>query len=447
MFDGVKVLLVEDDPAVRMGGEEALQLAGFEVESYESAERVRNRITPGCPSVIVCDVKLPGMDGLALLRYAVSADTQLPVILVTGHGDISMAVQAMRDGAYDFIEKPFASEKLVEVVQRALEKRQLTLEVQALRRKLENRQGIEATLLGRSPTIEAIRQAILDLADTEADILLDGETGTGKELVARALHEHSRRAGAHFVALNCGGLPETLFDSELFGHEAGAFTGAAKRRIGKLEYANGGTLFLDEIDSMPPSMQVKLLRFLQEHVIERLGSNEPIRIDCRIVAASQGHLKELMAQNKFRTDLYYRLSVVVFELPPLRERREDIPLLFEHFVLQAAQRYGREAPIMSATQILDLMSYPWPGNVRELRNVADRFVLGALGRTVGMTRFQKPERLSLAEQVEQFERAMIEDELRRHRGNTAIASEALGVPKTTLYDKMRRFHLAAEDFR
>jgi two-component system, NtrC family, C4-dicarboxylate transport response regulator DctD len=447
MFEGFKVLVVEDDPAVRMGSQQALQLAEFEVLAYESAEQIRKHIVPDFAGVLVSDVKLPGMDGLALLRHVMSVDPALPVILVTGHGDISMAVQAIREGAYDFIEKPFSSERLTEVVQRALEKRRLSLEVQSLRQRLENRQGMEAKILGRSPAIEQLRRQILDLADTSAEVLIVGETGTGKELVARCLHDHSSRRNRNFVAMNCGGLPESLFESEVFGHEAGAFTGATKRRIGKVEHANGGTLFLDEIESTPPGQQVKLLRLLQERQIERLGSNVLIPVDCRVVAAAKQDLKELTRQDRFRSDLYYRLNVVVLELTPLRERREDIPLLFEHFVLQAALRYNRSALILSSAQMRELMAYSWPGNARELRNVADRFILGLLGAKIDPPQLATAEVRPLSEQVDRFERCLIEEELRKHSGRASAASEALGLPKKTLYDKMRRYGLVAEEFR
>src|SRR5437660_1641964 len=447
MPEAIKVLLIEDDTAVRIGSVQALQLAGLTVESFETAERALAHIKPGMPAVVVSDVKLPGMDGLGLLRYAAEVEAELPVILVTGHGDITMAVQAMRAGAYDFIEKPFPSELLVEVVGRAAEKRQLTLEVAALRNKLRNWVGIEAALLGRSPLIEQVRRTILDLADTSANVVVNGETGTGKELVARSLHEHSSRRDAQFVAINCGGLPEQLFESEIFGHELGAFTGANRRRIGKVEWANGGTMFLDEVESLPMSLQVKLLRVLQERKVERLGSNELIPVDCRVIAASQEDLGELVKQQRFRSDLYYRLNVAVIELPPLRDRREDIPTLFEHFVLDAAVRYEREAPIVSAPQLSELMAYSWPGNVRELHNVADRFVLGLLGQQFKLLKVLQPPARTLADQVTQFERALIEEILRRHRGNASAASEALGLPKKTFYDKLHRLNLAAEDFR
>ena len=445
--DAIKVLLIEDDVAVRIGSEQALQLAGFPVESFESAERVVASIQPGISAIVVSDVKLPGMDGLGLLRHVVDIERGLPVILVTGHGDITMAVQAMREGAYDFIEKPFPSEQLVEVVGRATEKRRLTLEVEALRNRLRNWVGIEASLLGRSPQMEQVRHTILDLADTSANVVVIGETGTGKELVARCLHEQSSRRDGRLVAINCGGVPEQLFESEMFGHEPGAFTGANKRRIGKLEWANRGTLFLDEIESLAMSLQAKLLRVLQERKVERLGSNDLIPIDCRVIAASQEDLGELVKQQRFRSDLYYRLNVAVIELPPLRERREDVPTLFEHFVLDAATRYEREAPIVSSAQLSELMAYSWPGNVRELHNVADRFVLGLLGEQFKLLNAGQPAGRTLADQVARFEQALIEEMMRRYGGSVSAASEALGLPKKTFYDKLHRFNLVVDDFR
>ena len=331
MGDDIRVLVVEDDENVRFGVEQAVALAGFPVSAFESAAQALAEVAPGAPLVIVSDVRMPGIDGLQLLDKVMAIDSQIPVVLISGHADISTAVGAMQVGAYDFIEKPFSSDHIAGRVARAVEKRRLTLEVQGLRAALDNWQGIEALVLGKSPAIAEVRKKILRLADTSVSVLITGETGTGKELIARSLHDFGGRRDKHFVALNCGGLPEQIFESELFGHEAGAFTGAIKKRVGKIEWAHGGTLFLDEIETMPVGLQIKMLRVLQERTLERLGANESISVDCRVIAASKADLTALSADGRFRSDLLYRLNVAQIELPPLRERREDVPLLFEHF--------------------------------------------------------------------------------------------------------------------
>ncbi|WP_286186371.1 sigma-54-dependent transcriptional regulator [Acidovorax cavernicola] len=445
----VRVLLVEDDEDVRLSTTQMLSLAGFEVEAFPSVERVRPHIALGVPAVVVCDVRLPRMSGTEWLVEVHAIDPELPVILVTGHGHIAMAVAAMRDGAYDFIEKPFATERLVAIVRHAVERRQLALQVSSLRHALENWNGIQSVLIGRSAQMQAVRRNVMTLANTSADVLIYGETGTGKELVARCLHDHSARRQQHFVPLNCGGLPEALAESELFGHEAGAFTSANRVRVGKFEHANGGTLFLDEIESMPMAVQIKLLRALQERSIERIGSNRPIPLDCRVVAASKEDLKDLSDRQKFRADLYYRIGVAFIELPPLRERREDIPLLFEHFVLQAAARHDQPAPVPSNAQLSDLMAHAWPGNVRELRNVADRFVLGLLGERLTQLRPTGEQALpqTLPQQVEAFERAVIVETLRRHQGDQPATASALGIARQTLFDKLRKLGVAADEFK
>jgi two-component system, NtrC family, C4-dicarboxylate transport response regulator DctD len=441
------VLFVEDDAAVRLGGTQALRLSGLEVQSFERAEHALRYIEFGFPGILVSDLRLPGMSGLALLEHTVGTDASLPVILVTGHGDIPMAVDAMRRGAYDFVEKPYSSEQLVDVSQRALEKRRLTLELASVRQALAHRDNIEARILGRSPAIERLRRMILELADADANALILGETGTGKELVARSLHDYGHRKAKNFAAINCAGIPELLFESEVFGHEAGSFTGAIKRRIGKIEYARGGTLFLDEIETMQMSLQVKLLRLLQEKKFERVGSNDLLEMDCRIVAGSKADLLALSSTNHFRDDLYYRLGVMVLEIPPLRERREDIPLLFEHFVVRAAAEYNRPIPDISPAQMHDLMSRPWGGNVRELRNVAERFTLGMPTRVDAASSDDNTEKPSLETKLNLFERQLIEEALRGCSGRAAIACERLGVPKKTLYDKMRRLGISTEEFK
>ena len=437
------VFLVEDDEAVRLGCRQAMSLADIDAEGFPDAEQAIAAMeaeAPALPAVVVSDVRLPGKSGLELLDWMRRNHRDVPVILVTGHGDVEMAVEAMRAGAYDFIQKPFRSDRLVDVVRRALEKGALVREI----RRLEERLGSlgQRPMIGESAAMQKVRRAIAALAPTDVDVLLVGETGTGKEVVARALHDRSGRKGP-FVALNCGALPEAVFESEMFGHEAGAFTGAARRRIGKVEFAAGGTLFLDEIESMPLALQVKLLRVLQERSVERLGSNASIPVDCRVVTASKVDLKALSDRGAFRADLYYRLSVVSIEIPSLRQRTGDIPALMAHFLARAAERFHREAPAWDEADLLRWQAHDWPGNVRELKSVAERLCLGVgdgLEAAEGSS-------TSLPARLEVLERGLIRDALRSAKGNVAAAADLLGVPKKTLYDKVSRFSLDAERFR
>ncbi|MEW7988447.1 MAG: sigma-54 dependent transcriptional regulator [Candidatus Thiodiazotropha sp.] len=438
------VFFIDDEIDLRLANEQTLELAGFQVRVFEKAEDALKLIDNQTGGIVVSDIRLPGLDGLALLQRLQQMDATLPVILITGHGDISMAVDAMQKGAYDFIEKPFSSERLVDTVRRALEKRRLVLENRTLKTELNAQNSLGPRIIGKTSAMKALKNTINQLADTAADILLMGETGTGKELVARSLHEHSQRRDKNFVAVNCGAIPENLIESELFGHEKGAFTGAETLRIGKFEYANHGSVFLDEVESMPLPAQVRLLRVLQERYLERIGSNESIELDIRIVAATKVDLKAAADRGEFREDLYYRLNVVTLELPPLRERREDIPLLFQHFLLVAAARYGKVAPAMPDNISQKLMSFNWPGNVRELRNAAERFVL--LGDECGLQLDEKSVTspcvpLTLPEHVEVFERAMIEQALSESGGVIKKTMELLGLPRKTLYDKMQKYGL------
>ena len=440
MNNDLTVLIVEDDPHVLLGCQQALALEDIRSEGVSSAEQALALVGDNFPGIVISDIRLPGMDGLELLKHLKARDRTLPVVLITGHGDISMAVGAMRDGAYDFMEKPFSPERLVDVARRALEQRSLAREVWSLRRQLAERDSLEGRIIGRSPAMQQLRELIANVADTSANVLIEGETGTGKELVARCLHDFSRRQPQQFVALNCGGLPENLFESEIFGHEANAFTGAGKRRIGKIEHAHGGTLFLDEVESMPLNLQIKLLRVLQERTLERLGSNQSIDVDCRVIAATKSDLDQLSKASQFRSDLYYRLNVVTLELPPLRERREDILQLFEYFLQQSSLRFDRTAPELDNQTVSSLMSHDWPGNVRELRNVAERFALG-------LPAFKKPgsnaaQGLGFSEAVEAFERNLLTDALQRSGGNLTQASQELGMAKTTLHDKVKKYGLA-----
>lgn len=437
------VFLVEDDAAVRKGCEQALSLADIPVRGFADGEAMLAALAAGNPALVVTDVRLPGKDGLSLLRELRQHDRELPVLLMTGHGDVAMAVESMREGAYDFIEKPFPSERLIAAVRSALEKRALILENRQLKERIGDN-GV-ARIIGQSPAIQRIRQLVGTLAPTGVDILLNGETGSGKEVAARAIHEASHRRGP-FVAINCGALPETVFESELFGHEAGAYTGAGKRRIGRIEHANGGTLFLDEIESMPLNLQVKLLRVLQERSVERLGSNAAIPVDCRLVAASKIDLKAASDAGQFRADLYYRLNVVSLDLPPLRQRREDIPLLMAHFLHEAALRFQRPLAGWTPADLARWSAHDWPGNVRELKNVTERWALGLPDALRG-NEVPVPAALSLAEQVDATERQIIESVLGQCAGNVAQAAEVLHTPKKTLYDKLTRHGIVAENFR
>ncbi|HCF7775689.1 TPA: sigma-54-dependent Fis family transcriptional regulator [Vibrio cholerae] len=443
------VFLIDDESDIRIALAQSFELADLNAQFFASVEEALLAIkAQGLPLVIVSDICLPGLSGQNLLSSVLHQDSELPVILITGHGDISMAVKAMHDGAYDFIEKPFAPERLIDTVHRAIEKRRLTLENRQLKqRSLKVSQTLGPRIIGETAAIQTLRDTIAQVADTQADILLFGETGTGKELVARSLHEQSSRREQNFVAINCGAVPENLIESELYGHEKGAFTGADSRRVGKFEHAQGGTLFLDEIESMPMQAQIRLLRVLQERVIERIASNELIPLDIRVIAATKIDLKQAAAEGKFRQDLYYRLNIVTLTIPPLRERREDIPALFHHFLLVAAARYGKAATALTASDVQSLLSHDWPGNVRELRNAAERYVL--LGKLAQFAESHEPKSklLGLNEQVAEFEKSLLEQTLIECGGSIKATMERLHLPRKTLYDKMQKYQLDKESYK
>ncbi|WP_226456272.1 sigma-54-dependent transcriptional regulator [Pseudomonas sp. AF03-9] len=436
------VIVVDDEASIRTAVEQWLSLSGFEVQLFSRAEACLAQLPRDFPGVILSDVRMPGLSGLELLAEVQRRDADLPVILLTGHGDVPMAVEAMRDGAYDFLEKPFSPDALLNSLRRALDKRGLILENRRLHQQADHKAQLESSLLGVSRGLQNLRRQVLDLAGLPVNVLIRGETGSGKELVARCLHDFGPRAKKPFVALNCAAIPEQLFEAELFGHESGAFTGAQGKRIGKLEYAHGGTLFLDEIESMPLAQQVKLLRVLQEQKLERLGSNQSIHVDLRIIAATKPDLLEEARAGRFREDLAYRLNVAQLRLPPLRERREDIPLLFDHFAHSAAERLGRSIEPLSGAQLGRLLSHDWPGNVRELANVAERQVLG-LGEP-------EPEGIeagqSLAEQQEAFEAHCLKAALTRHKGDIKAVLAELQLPRRTFNEKMQRHGLVREMF-
>ena len=433
-----KVLFVEDAPHIQIGCEHAMRSAGMEVLAAASAECAKTVLRRKFSGVVVTDMRLPGLDGLQILHMARELDADLPVIVIIGPGERALAVEAMRGGAYDFIERPFSPELLVEIVKRALDRRGLTLEVESLRRRLDIGCEIEARLIGASRSIERVRRSVLDLADADAPVLIVGETGTETELVARCLHDFSRREAKKFVALNCGGLSEAILDGELFGSELAAAGGARRERLlGKLEFAGNGTLFLDDIEAMPAAIQAKLLGVLQDRGLRRTDRDEVIPISARIIAAIGA---EPDAEAAFSSELRDRLSAARIEVPPLRDRREDIPALYDKCLAEAAKRYGRPEPIVSADECRQLMAYDWPGNIGEMRNHADCRLLG-IARDAGAVQASQQAGLTLTETVETFERALIAAELERQSGNVARSSEALRVARTTLHDKMRKYGL------
>jgi two-component system C4-dicarboxylate transport response regulator DctD len=443
------VIFVDDDPHIRQAIAQTLTLEDLPVLCFADAPTGLESITPEYSGVVLCDYNMPEMDGLEMLAAIRAVDDAIPVIILTGQGDISTAVTAMQQGAYDFIEKPFDHDELIELLRHALEKRHLALENRRLKAQLKHLTQPGPRLLGDSRSMQKVMATIDPILDISANILLYGETGSGKDALARYIHESSHRGAHNFVAINCGAVPENLIESELFGHEAGAFTGADKRRIGKIEHANQGTLFLDEVESMPMALQVKLLRVLEEQRVERLGSNQVQKVDVRIIAATKADLKALSGDGEFRADLYYRLNVVKVDIPPLRERKDDIPVLFHHFVLIAAARYDRESIPLDASQSARLMQHSWPGNVRELRNLAERYVL------LGPMALDENDpaaadvtgRQTLSEIMDGFERAAIISALNACQGSIKDTMVQLGIARKTLYEKMRKHGLDKAQFK
>ncbi len=434
-----KVLFVDDEARLRESASEWLAVVGFDATAAATANEALGLLSEGGFEALVTDVRMPRMDGLQLLDAALAADPQLPVVLLTGHGDVSLAVEAMRRGAHDFLEKPYDADHLVAVLDRAVKERRLGRELLHLRQASANSDDLAVRLAGSTPAIVALRERILQLADIDIDVLIQGETGTGKEVVARALHDFGSRRDRPFVALNCAAVPESVFESEIFGHERGAFTGAVQKRVGRLEHAQGGTIFLDEIESMPPSLQAKLLRVIQERVVEPIGSNRQVALDVRFVAATKTDLKAEGEAGRFRPDLYFRLATVTMDIPPLNARSADIALLFHHFCAEAARRH-RVADVPVPLALADaLRAADWPGNVRELKSAAERHVLGlpplahlSAGTAPGGETQPLPQRLAA------YEAMLIADALDAHGGNILAASAALGIPRRTLSEKIAR---------
>jgi two-component system C4-dicarboxylate transport response regulator DctD len=436
------VAFVDDDDDLRAANAQSLELAGFTVLAFASAGEALGAVDAGFPGVVVTDIRMPQMDGRQLFRRLKDIDADLPVILITGHADVAEAVEAMHEGAYDFVPKPYPADRLVSSVRRALEKRRLVLDNRRLAAAAERAEGA-GPLIGETPAMERLRASVRHLADADVDVLIEGETGSGKGLVAAALHRASRRRARPFVAVDCAALPEAMAETELFGHEAGAFSGALRRRAGRIEAADRGTLFFDELESLPITLQGKLLRVIEEREITPVGSNEPRAVDIRIIAAAKGDLAELVDSGGFRRDLFYRLNVVSLRIPPLRERRADAPLLFGHFLAEASSRMRREPPRLTDAVRRRLLEHDWPGNVRELRHFAERVALGldegAASEAAGSG--------ILPERLERYERELICEALSAARGDVRSALAALGIPRKTFYDKLQRHQIDINRYR
>jgi len=442
------VILIDDNTSLLVNVADYLSLYFNKVHTFSEPKKALAFIQSDFPGVIVSDIKMPGITGIDLLQKVRDIDENLPVILMTAHGDISQAVEAMKLGVYDFIEKPFEPEKMRECVNRAMEKRSFTLCQRHLESQLADNDSIDTRLIGISPAIDRLRKQILSLAQLDVPVLIHGETGSGKEVVASCLHEFSSRNKAKLVALNCAAIPSELIESELFGHVKGAFSGALQKRVGKLEYANSGTLFLDEVESIPLNIQVKLLRALSEDIIEPLGANESKKINIRVVSATKESLKD---NENFRQDLYYRLEVAAIHIPPLRDRREDIILLFEHYAQTFSKAFNIEWPGVNQTLQSQLLSHDWPGNVRELINIATRCVMQCKQDLTDLSSFGADIQYdshngSLKGLVEQYEKVLLIDALKQYEGNISAILEALKLERRTFYVKLQKYDIERSDY-
>lgn len=451
------LLIVEDEAALREVVAERLADQGYDVVQAANGEEAVDRLAEFAFDIVVTDLRLPGIDGGKVLEAAVSRYPDIIGIVVTGYGTVKDAVAAIKRGATDFVTKPFQFDELLHVLDSALEQRRLKSENAYLRSQLERRYSFEG-IVGRSRPMRDLFQLLETVSVTNSTILVSGETGTGKELVARAIHHNSPRRGNQFVAINCSAIPETLLEAELFGHVRGAFTGAVGNRVGRFEQAHKGTLLLDEVGTMSGPLQMKLLRALQEREVERVGDSRTIKVDVRVIAATNSDLTKLVAAGKFREDLYYRLNVIPVRLPPLRDRREDIPLLVQHFLDRFCRELGPPRPTMTVSQqaMRRLMAYEWPGNVRQLENALERAVALSAGRTQieladlppdlqelsdvpSSGVFSLPEDgIDFHEYVENVERELIRQSLERTGGNKGRAAQLLNLKRTTLVEKLKR---------
>ncbi len=448
-----RILVVDDEKNYLVVLSALLKGEGYEVATASSGARALALVGEEEPDLVITDMRMPAMSGLELIQRLQELAPDTPVIVMTAYGTVENAVEAMKAGAVDYITKPFENQQLLLTVSKALRLRRLMAQNRLLREELDRGRGFEE-IIGESRAMREVFAMVDKVAATRATVLITGESGTGKELIARAIHKRSPRAGEPFVAVNCTALTETLLESELFGHEKGAFTGATARRQGRFELAHKGTLFLDEVGEIPPTTQVKLLRVLQERTFERVGGNQPIKVDVRIIAATNRDLARAVAEGSFRDDLFYRLNVVRIELPPLRERKEDLPALVAHFVKKYAAEIGRQPPRVSPEAMRRIYEHSWPGNVRELENALERAVILAgeeirprdLPLEVVPTREESggisiPAGMGINQAVEALEISMIKRALAEHQGVQARAAEALGISKSHLAYKIKKYGL------
>ena len=441
----VKVLVVDDEAIVRESLRDWLGDVGHQVLTAENGPQALETIRKEKPAVLITDLVMPGMDGIELMKKARELLPGIEVIIITAYGSIPTAINAIREGAYDYIEKPFCPERAEILIEKLMEHRRLREENIALHQKLEERYRFE-NIVAKSSRMQRVIEVIKMVAKSNATVLITGETGTGKELAARAVHSQSYRRDKPFVAVSCAALPESLLESELFGHEKGSFTGAYAQKKGKFEAADGGTLFLDEIGEMSANIQVHLLRVLEEKEFNRVGGNEPVKVDVRVISATNRDMKEAIARGKFREDIYYRLNVVNIELPPLRERTEDIPLLAEHFLKGFALENQKEIAGFSPEATDFLLKHDWPGNVRELENAIERAVILAHNPVIEAADLSQQELVpagstSPAKNLKQVEKKHIQDVLTETGGNYTEAAKILGVSRMTLYNKTKAYRL------
>lgn len=434
------ILFVDDDAALREANVQTLELAGLAVQSFAGARAALSAINPGFAGAVITDIRMPGMDGLQFFERIRAIDPEIPVILITGHGDVPMAVRALQDGAFDFLAKPFAAGHLAASASKALAARALVLDNRRLRAAEAVR--TESPLIGDSPAMVRLRETIAQVARADIDVLIEGETGTGKELVAAMLHRGSPRGARPFVAVNCAALPEAYAEIELLGHAADAVPGSRFARTGRIEASNRGTLFLDDIDGMPPSVQSRLLRVIEEREVLPIGEARPVPLDLRVIASVKPGLEALIERGQFRRDLFFRLNVVRLSLPPLRERRTDIAPLFAAFVREATAQTGRTDFRVTDGVRRHLIEHDWPGNVRELRNFAFSAVLD-IAEPVAWESAE----LGLAERMRAYEEMLVREALALAGGSVTRATELLRVPRKTLYDKMQRAGIVPSDYR